>query len=238
MHPDELVEALRREAAAFAGATAGAMDTPVPACPGWDVRQVVNHLGRVHRWVTGMVRTRATARAEFPPRPPVVDTEWFVEGATELASALEEAGPDVPMWTMAAGGTSRFWFRREAVETAVHRVDVQQATGPADAVETELALAGIDEALDVFLSPRAGGLGGSVHLHTTDSRHGEWIVRDDPGGSGLLVGHGHEKGDVALRGTAGDLLLWLWGRDIPGDRLEPFGDEAILDRWRANLSLG
>lgn len=238
MHPDELLEAIRTEAAALAAVAESAIDRPVPACPGWDVRQLVNHLGRVHRWVTGMVRARSAEAGAFPPRPEVVDVPWFLEGATELVAALEAAGPDVPMWTMAGGdGTSRFWIRRQAVETAVHRWDAEHAAGAPTPIETELALAGADEAIDVFLAPRNGELGGSVHLHTTDSGHGEWIIRDDPDG-GLMIGHGHEKGDVALRATASDLLLWLWGRDVPADRLEIFGDATILDRWRANLALG
>ncbi|MEX2031704.1 MAG: hypothetical protein WEA81_02445, partial [Dehalococcoidia bacterium] len=41
----------------------------------------------------------------------------------------------------------------------------------------------------------------------------------------------HAKGDVAARGTASDLLAWQLGRG-PLDRLEVFGDEALLARWR------
>lgn len=239
MHPDELLVALRAEGEAFAEAADGAFDADVPTCPGWDVRQLVNHLGRVHRWATGVVRMRAEEAPAFPPRPEVVDLSWFAEGVTELAAALEEAGPDVALWTFpGGGGSSRFWFRRQAVETALHRMDAQSAVGAVQPIATELALAGVDEMLDVYLLPRTGELGGSVHFHATDSRHGEWIVQDDPDGSGLLIGHGHEKGDVALRATASDLLLWLWGRDVPADRLEVFGDAAILERWKANLSIG
>lgn len=239
MHPDELLAALRAEGAALADAAEGNFEAAVPSCPGWDVSQLVNHLGRVHRWATSIVRMRSAEAPPFPPRPDVVDLPWFAEGVTELAAALEEAGPDVELWTFpGGGGTSRFWFRRQAIETTLHRIDAQLATGTAQPLDTELALAGVDEMLDVYLLPRRGELGGSVHFHTTDSRHGEWIVRDDPDGTGLLIGHGHEKGDVALRATASDLLLWLWGRAVPADRLEVFGDATILDRWKANLSIG
>lgn len=237
MHPDELLAALLAEGEAIAGAAARDLDAGVPNCPGWDVRQLLNHLGRVHRWATAVVRTRASEPPDFPPRPEVVDVEWFEEGVTELAAALEEAGPDEAMWTFpGGGGKSRFWFRRQAVETAIHRVDVESAFGTPRTIDVELALAGIDEMLDVYLARRRGDLGGTVHLHTTDSAHGEWMVLDDPDGDGLMVGHGHGKGDVALRMTASDLLLWLWGRSVPDDRLEIFGDAAILDRWRSNLA--
>ena len=40
----------------------------------------------------------------------------------------------------------------------------------------------------------------------------------------------HAKGDVAVRGTASDLLLFLWGR-LPGKNLEVLGDASLLGRY-------
>jgi uncharacterized protein (TIGR03083 family) len=240
MHPDELLEAIRSEGAAVAARIEGAdPDLTVPATPEWTVQQLVGHLGRVHRWVTAMVRTKATERAEFPKRPDVIDAAWFSEGVTELTAALEEAGPDQPMWTFdRGGGTSRFWFRRQAEETAVHRWDLDHALGDPKPIDTEVALAGVDELLDVFFAGRPAELGGSIHFHATDSPHGEWIITTDKDDGSILVGHGHEKGDVALRATASDLLLWLWGRPIAEAGLEVFGDEALLDQWRSTFRMG
>lgn len=240
MLPEDHLETIRTEAAHISGALDAARTTDVPSCPGWDVEKLVNHLGRVHRWVTAMVRARAAERGDFPPRPEVVDAQWFDEGVTELVAALEEAGPDAPMFTFPhGGGTSRFWFRRQSVETAVHRWDIENAIDASSPrpIDTEVALAGVDEILDVLLHGRKAELGGTIHLHATDSPHGEWIIGLDESGE-LLVGHGHEKGDVALRATASDLLLWLWGRPVPESGLEVFGDEAILDQWRAAFSMG
>jgi Mycothiol maleylpyruvate isomerase N-terminal domain len=31
------------------------LDTPVPSCPGWRARDLLAHLGFVHRWATGYV---------------------------------------------------------------------------------------------------------------------------------------------------------------------------------------
>ena len=239
MHPDELLDAIRTEAAAVVAVLEreGSASAEVPSCPGWDVEKLVGHLGRVHRWVTAMVRAQAPERLDFPARPERVDAEWFEEGVAELTAALEAAGPDVPMFTFPnGGGTSRFWFRRQAEETAVHRWDAEHAVGAARPIPTEVALAGVDELLDVFFAGRKAPLGGSIHFHATDSPHGEWIVANDDEG-GLLVGHGHEKGDVALRATASDLLLWLWGRPVAESGLEVLGDEALLDQWRAGFSM-
>lgn len=239
MLPDDHLDTIRAEAARITARLDEARTADVPSCPGWDGEKLVNHLGRVHRWVTAMVRARSADRLDFPPRPPVVDGQWFDEGVAELIAALQEAGPDVAMFTFPhGGGTSRFWFRRLAVETAVHRWDLDHAVDPATAgpVAIEVALAGIDELLDVLVHGRRGELGGTIHLHATDSPHGEWIIGLDAEGA-LLVGHGHEKGDVALRATASDLLLWLWGRPVAEAGLEVFGDEAILDRWRTGFAV-
>jgi hypothetical protein len=46
----------------------------------------------------------------------------------------------------------------------------------------------------------------------------------------VTVTREHAKGDVAARGTASDLLLFLWGR-VPADSLEVFGDADLLARF-------
>jgi hypothetical protein len=67
MHPDELLEAIRTDGAAVSAAFADApRDLTVPSTPAWTTEQLVGHLGRVHRWVTAMVRTKASERADFP----------------------------------------------------------------------------------------------------------------------------------------------------------------------------
>jgi hypothetical protein len=58
-------------------------------------------------------------------------------------------------------------------------------------------------------------------------------VRD---GDDLVVTREHAKGDVAARGSASDLLRFLWGR-AGADRLEVFGDDATLARFRDQISV-
>lgn len=235
MHPDDLLAALERDGAAIAAAIGhDGLGAGVPTCPGWTVETLTNHCGRVHRWATAVVRTRATERPEFPPRPPVIDHQWFEEGVRELVAALSEAGPEADCWNfLNQPAKARFWFRRMAHETSIHRWDAENARQPAAAqpIDTELALDGIDELVDVAFPAgyRGGDLGGTIHLHATDSPHGEWLLRT--AGGELLVGHDHQKGDVAVRGAASDLLLWLWGRvPLDGPRLEVFGDRSIAAR--------
>jgi uncharacterized protein (TIGR03083 family) len=114
----------------------------------------------------------------------------------------------------------------------MHRIDAEQATGVAGPVDAALAVDGIDELFDLFLPRRhagkATGDGETAHVHATDAE-GEWLLRLT--GDGITVERGHAKGDVAVRGPAGDLLLWLWGRR-PIDGLEVFGDAGLADRFR------
>jgi hypothetical protein len=115
-----------------------------------------------------------------------------------------------------------------AQETAVHRWDAEP--GPMDPA---LSVDGVNEHLELFapLIPgdRFDGVRGTLHLHATDI-DGEWLVRLTEAGIGFE--HGHAKGDAALRGTAGDLLLWAWNRVPVDDRFEVFGDDALLGTWR------
>ena len=41
----------------------------------------------------------------------------------------------------------------------------------------------------------------------------------------------HRKGDVAIRGRAQDIRMWLWRRDDEG--LEMIGDKVVARRFRA-----
>lgn len=44
--------------------------------------------------------------------------------------------------------------------------------------------------------------------------------------------HGHQKGDVAVRGLAVDLLLVLLGRiPLDDERVQVLGDAALFEHW-------
>lgn len=239
VHPDEHLAAIRTETNLLAVAARRGLDAVVPACPGWDVASLLAHVGQVHRFWTGTLRQGDGTMGPRPEVPDSVTVDWFEAGAAELLADLEEAGPDRPMWNWSGRDQRARWlYRRMAQETSVHRWDAQSAHGVQEPIETELATDGVDEVLDVFLpaylddvdNPGEVSLGGSVHLHATDTPHGEWVLRLDKGE--LLLGHSHEKGDVAVRAPASDLLLLLWGR-VALDAVEVFGDAEILTRLRA-----
>lgn len=232
MKLEEYVGSLRSDSGALANAARGRLDVPIPSCPEWTMRDLVVHVGVVHRFWSAVVESRARSpkglERERDPgaREPV---EWFLEGADQLAEVLQSAEPDANVWSWSRQRSVAFVQRRMAQETAVHRWDAQAARGNPAPIDPELAVDGIDEMFDVFYPVADGeppGRGETVHLHRTDG-DGEWLVRLGP--ERVVVERGHLKGDAAVRGSASDLLLMLWRRIPPSD-LDVFGDPEAVAR--------
>jgi uncharacterized protein (TIGR03083 family) len=235
------LDAIRTNATALVDAAeAAGLDAAVPPCPDWTVADLLAHIGRVHRWAAAnTLRVQAdgpSSRREHEMPPDADPVAWAREGADVVVAALDCA-PDDEAWAFFPPHTVGFWQRRQAHETAMHRVDAESAAGDVQPIDAELAADGIDELLDLFRQQPMGrgptGDGETLHFHCTDVT-GEWLVtmRSD----GIDLTREHAKGDVAAKGTASDLLCWLEGRG-PIDRLEVFGDEALLARWREVATL-
>jgi uncharacterized protein (TIGR03083 family) len=236
MEPHEHIDAIRSESAALvAAAERAGLTASVPSCPDWTVADLLGHIGTVQRWAAGIVERRATER-DYPadvgrPTDPSALAEWVRVGAAHLVEVCAATPPDAALWTFPGPGEARFWFRRQAQEVALHRIDAELANGTFTPLAADLAADGIDEFFDVVvafrLHERMTGDGESVHLHRTDGE-GEWLARLTP--DGPEVERAHAKGDAAARGTASDLLLAVRGR-IDLSALEVFGDAAVLERF-------
>ncbi len=252
----------------------GRLDRPVPTCPRWSVERLLGHVGRVHRNAAAWLRTGR--RTEIPPAPAgAAVLPWVRDGLEELTEAVQSADrqgvrgaraaqgglrrdapaggvradPHADEQTFAGPQPASFWVRRMAVETALHRIDAELATGEGTTpVDTALAVEGIDELFGVLLPFRAlagTGSAGSpswsgktMHLHATDpalaAGEGEWSITFDADEPSVV--HTHAEGDVAVCGPASDLLLLLWNR-ASLDRFEVFGDAALLTRWRDEVTI-
>lgn len=225
----EFAAALERIAAladAFADAAQDAADRdprlaqPVATCPGWTVRDLVDHLAGIHRWAAAALGSERAPRLEDRPErePPV---EWYRASAAHLVAALRAAGPEAPAWTLWDGRTAAFWARRQAHELAVHSFDLLEALGRASLwrLPEDLALDGIREVLDGFYPRqvrlgRSSGLPGVVRLEVThdDGRPAASLVL--PAASG---GEGDEATLGTVTGAAPEVYLGLWGRrPLPG----------------------
>ena len=231
------------EAASLADAArAAGPDAATPATPEWGMAKLVKHAGTTHRWVMAVAGTREFANPGDLdlglPDDLAAYPDWFEAGAAQLVGTLRALDPMADMWSWGVDQHARFWSRRMAHETAIHRWDAQSAVTVQDPLDVELAVDGIDERLEnltpsMNFNPEGAGAltgtGESVHLHATDAE-GEWLARFTP--DGFEFSREHAKGDVAVRGEANDLLLYLLGRrELSG--LEVFGDASVLTAHEA-----
>jgi uncharacterized protein (TIGR03083 family) len=246
------IAALRREGELLAAAAERAgMGAAVPACPGWAVRDLLKHTGYVHRWAADIV-SRGLARPEggaseaeiLGQGPADADLPgWFRDGHAALVVALAEAKPDLDCWAfLSAPSPLAFWARRQAHETAIHRVDAEQAAGraAASAFEPDFAADGVDELIMGFLARniRRGSWpapDGSLAIHAGDAAaSADWLVAGGTAEPGVSRGTGPAGCDVT--GTARDLYLTLWHRRPP-DGLAVTGDPGILAAFAAALRI-
>jgi uncharacterized protein (TIGR03083 family) len=235
-----LLECLTLDAERVARTDERALDTPVPWCGDWRTEDLIGHLGSVQRWATALSSSPGTwvkrRDMEAPPTGSAV-LAWYADGLEPMRRALDGVDLDVAVKTWAGDQPRRWWLRRLAHETAVHRWDASAATNPTDVtpVEGDLAIDGIDELFEFFLPLFAEKLAGpdaTMHLHATDD-DGEWMVTFSA--TGIDVAREHDKGDVAVRAPASELLLLLWNRRRPDDLGgEVFGDVAVVERWQAS----
>lgn len=220
------------------------MDRPVPTCPEWTVTQLVEHCAGVFAFAAGNLRRGPDDELGFDVSFPegLSGRDLFAHQADELLAALDATDPAARRPTWSGSRPAAWWYRRMACELAVHRWDAQRAAGDPEPIPVELALDGVDEAVEVYLVPQAEqrgllGLDTTVHLHATDDGlaegAGEWMFRF--GADALEVGHEHGKGDMAGRGSASDLLLFVWNRRPVA--LTTFGEPDLLEWWPTNVGL-
>jgi uncharacterized protein (TIGR03083 family) len=239
------IESLRADGELLAdAATATSLDTGVPGCPDWRVRDLLGHVGRVHRWARTVVAERIDEDGfgklkEFMSTATPEDDElvdWFRAGHRDLVDTLAAAPADLECFTfMPSASPLTFWARRQAHETAVHRADAEQAAGRPSAFDPEFAEDGVDEVL-------TGHLPRSRKLRATDPRTlgfgaGErhWLVTIGPE---LAVtktdADAAESADVTVTGPADALYLALWNR-VPWDGLTTTGDAELATFWAGNF---
>ncbi|MFI1968498.1 hypothetical protein BLA24_05455 [Streptomyces cinnamoneus] len=224
---------------------------PVPTCPGWNLSQLLWHVGGAHRWVETIVRTRAQGpvpddlvndQGHTDEDPDALDT-WLAEGSAALARALRAAGPGTAVWTVVPDEPLLFWARRMTHETVVHRADAALTVGAEYAVEGDVASDALDEwmrfsTMPEAYAPRPGepallGPGRTLHFRATDTppeARGDWLV--DLTGEAPAWHRAPGEAAVTLRGPLTDLLLHVYGRPPATGSLDIDGDGGLLDLWR------
>jgi uncharacterized protein (TIGR03083 family) len=265
METAEHIAALRTEGAAL-GRAARCADpaAEVPGCPGWRVPDLVRHQGQVHRWATGYLTDRRLVPVpieDVPTPPDAALHDWYDEGLAALLGALESAPADLECWSFLAGSPSpvAFWARRQAHETAVHRVDAEAALGSfsgtgagagagADAgLDAAFAADGVDELLRGFHARERSRVRTdpprTLHVRALDAPAG------GPGGWLVRLSAAHPRtvltgvdaaldapADCTVSGTAAALYLALWNRG-PYEALDVAGDASLLELWRRTAAI-
>lgn len=245
MEISEHIAAIERDGELMvAAARQGGLDALVPSCAPWQVRDVLKHQGYVHRWAASFVGQQLAAPADDLSEAEVLaagppDDEllgWFTDGYQALAQTLRAADPAVQCWTfLPAPSPLAFWARRQAHETAIHRVDAQLACGAVTPFGADFAADGIDELImGFFARGTAAPAAGQRTLQVVAADAGrQWQAAVTPDGARTVsVQRGGGAADATLTGPASALFLLLWNRTTAAaDGVSLAGDADLLKSW-------
>ncbi len=229
-------------------------DAPVPSCPGWQLRDLLRHTGCVHRWAARFVAEqlpgpvpRLSQAEQLAAGPPDAElTGWFRAGHAALVATLRGADPGICAWAfLPAPSPLAFWARRQAHETAIHRIDAELAAGRSAAVGGAFAADGIDELIMGFFGCDAEELTAdqraaptrTLLVRATDAGRswGVTLTADGEQAAAVCRG-GSEAADCVVEGPAAGLYLLLWNRAAPADaEVTVSGAADVLTSWRAGL---
>ncbi|MER5279956.1 maleylpyruvate isomerase family mycothiol-dependent enzyme [Streptomyces sp. NPDC002809] len=244
----EHIRSLAAEGRLLADAAEGAgTGAPVPTCPGWQVRDLLRHTAMVHTWAAAFVTEGHTSYVPDAGEPDLDGSELldrFRAGHGLLVEALERAPEDLECWAFfAAPSPLAFWARRQAHETAIHRVDAESARGGAlSPVSSAHAVDGIDELLLGFHARPKSKVRTDVprilRVRATDTDTA-WTVRlsaEPPAAVREDESSVLPPVDCELSATAQELYLTLWNR-LPLTALAVEGDPDLARLWRERSSV-
>ncbi len=202
-------------------ARSGDLAAPIDHLGRWKARDVVAHLGGVHRWATRIVTERSMKGPGFTKSKLDGDElcEWFDVGAAALVQLLRSLDPDAPCPNFNPGSenTVGWWIRRQLHETCIHRWDVESASDQCTKIDAKQAVDGIDEFLDTFVRTRGKHtLDASLVLETTRPKQA-WTLTPAAKPGRIDVRSGGSGDAAVIAGKPEPLLLALWGRKTIGD---------------------
>lgn len=232
-----------------AAAEGGELDVVVSSCEGWDMRDLVRHLGLIHLWAAGNVaypqddwfdaddipdlaRYWPELAATWPSDSELLS--WYRQTKENLVRVLASAPADHQCFSFLPAPTPlTMWSRRQASEIAIHRFDAEDARGIPSHFEPEFAADMLDELLSGFaqrpgVSPIDVDAERVLHVHASDVDE-HWS---------LTIGQGRietsrERGDADLTvtGTAAALYLLMWNR-TDESTVTLSGDADLMSVWR------
>jgi uncharacterized protein (TIGR03083 family) len=216
----------------------------IPSCPGWDMRALVGHVSSVHGWVADILGNQLQTGPHLRSVDELVGDFDAVAAGYDvtfdlLLAVLEAAGEEETVWNWSdrAPAPARFWFRRMAQETVVHRIDAELGARALSPIDAELAADGIGEFLGLLQryipDDPVEGLRGTIAFSASDMQV-DWRLALAPSRIEFISG----DVDATVRGPASDLYRWILQRDDGEASLEMSGDRRILELWRAVKFVG
>jgi len=224
----------------------GELTVDVPPCPGWDMREMVRHLGMIHLWAAGNVAFPKDDRLEVDDLPDLAGhwpdlatawpedtqlTSWYRKTLANLIRVLESAPADVEAFTFLPAPTPlTMWARRQASEIAIHRFDAEISRGVTSKFDPQFATDMLDELLSGF-APRPREIEideeRTLHLHAEDVGE-HWYLTLGP--QGIKTSRDDREADLTVTGTAAELYLSMWNR-TPDSSVGLAGDTSVMDLW-------
>jgi uncharacterized protein (TIGR03083 family) len=241
----DLLRLIEERSTAFRAAVAAApsLDRSVPTCPEWTLFDLARHLSQGRRaWAATVAAGPAATAKSVPPDDPTPRerealSARLAASTQQLLDALREAGPDRGCWMWWGASqsppTCGAVARHQLQEIAVHTYDAQLTAGAPQPLPDEVALDGVEE----FLSTCCATTSAWPHqptafdFHATEGRSWRLTV-DGDGARFTRLGAPVTAAGVAVRGTASELVLYLYDR-ISADSLPVDGDAGLLDLLRA-----
>jgi uncharacterized protein (TIGR03083 family) len=224
-------------------AAATDLDLPVPTCPGWTVRDAVEHTAVVYAHKATVIEQSL----DHPPQPwpPQFDyddvREFYDEQLHRIIEALRTRAPETVVWTWyEPDRTVGFWVRRMMQETAIHRADVESARGQRPEIPDEVAVDGIDELVERMLCDddpdyyQGYSPGQGQRVAVTAAGHAWTITLGDRVAS--FNRDTAPDADATLSGDAGAVVLAMWNR-LPYSAVSTAGDESALAALRALVAV-
>ncbi len=178
----------------------------MPQYPDWTARDLITHTAMIHGRTTAICETLPRDRISAPRLSEGDDAfAWYEANLAAMLDALGQADLSTPVWTLTSDGTVGFWLKRMAVETAIHRWDIEDAFGESHPLDTDVSRMALDEFGEMWM-PHLGDLP-ALQAHAVDLDNA-WVF-----GEGEI--------SDSVEGTASAIYLRLMSR----------GSLVLPDRW-------
>ncbi|MEQ8719412.1 MAG: maleylpyruvate isomerase family mycothiol-dependent enzyme [Acidimicrobiales bacterium] len=227
----------------------GPLDVDIATCEGWDMRELVRHVGLIHLWAAANVAFPADRWLRVRDLPDLAGhwpdlatawpddanlVSWYRDTHANLIGVLEAAPTDHRCYTfLPAPSPVSMWARRQASEIAIHRFDAEVSRGVPSHFAPAFAADMLDELLSGFATrhmklPVEREV--LLHVHALDVDE-HWHLTADA--EGIATARSGGDADLTVTAPAADLYLLMWNRGT-GAGVDLSGDAEVMDLWRDN----